>query len=200
MYCDQRSQYIRQKSKKNSFRGNYMRKYGTVFILEKCTFFNFFVVCPSQLWKYHFLIAIFFAILNNEKIRFTRKLKRESYPNCKILYKGLPQLSWSSFLFVCSSFHDLIKSAGPWASGRHICGGHQLSNLRTSNFLDRFYDVKTWSKSRSLWATHLRFWQYPFFWLPGLTIFGASDLVTADSNFNYHSGFHEPVFHATVHW
>ena len=29
MYCDQRSQYIRQKSKKRSFRGNYMRKYGT---------------------------------------------------------------------------------------------------------------------------------------------------------------------------
>ena len=28
MYCDQRSQYIRPKSKKNSFRGNYMRKYG----------------------------------------------------------------------------------------------------------------------------------------------------------------------------
>ena len=28
MYCDQRSQYIRSMSKKNSFRGNYMRKYG----------------------------------------------------------------------------------------------------------------------------------------------------------------------------
>ena len=28
MYCDQRPQYIRPKSKKNSFRGNYMRKYG----------------------------------------------------------------------------------------------------------------------------------------------------------------------------
>ena len=28
MYWDQRSQYIRPKSKKNSFRGNYMRKYG----------------------------------------------------------------------------------------------------------------------------------------------------------------------------
>ena len=31
MYCDQRSQYIRPKSKKNSFRGNYMRKYGKHF-------------------------------------------------------------------------------------------------------------------------------------------------------------------------
>ena len=30
MYCDQRSQYIRPKSKKNSFRGNYMRKYGSL--------------------------------------------------------------------------------------------------------------------------------------------------------------------------
>ena len=28
MYCDQRSQYIGLNSKKNSFRGNYMRKYG----------------------------------------------------------------------------------------------------------------------------------------------------------------------------
>ena len=28
MYCQQRSQYTRPKSKKNSFRGNYMRKYG----------------------------------------------------------------------------------------------------------------------------------------------------------------------------
>ena len=28
MYCYQRSQYIRLNSKKNSFRGNYMRKYG----------------------------------------------------------------------------------------------------------------------------------------------------------------------------
>ena len=28
MYCDQRSQYIRPSSKKNSFRGNYSRKYG----------------------------------------------------------------------------------------------------------------------------------------------------------------------------
>ena len=28
MYCDQRSQYIRTNSKKNSFRGNYSRKYG----------------------------------------------------------------------------------------------------------------------------------------------------------------------------
>ena len=27
MYCDQRSQYIRPKSKKNNFRGNYLRKY-----------------------------------------------------------------------------------------------------------------------------------------------------------------------------
>ena len=31
MYCHQRSQYIRPKSKKNSFCGNYMRKYGTSF-------------------------------------------------------------------------------------------------------------------------------------------------------------------------
>ena len=30
MYWDQRSQYIRPKSKKNSFRGNYMRKYGNL--------------------------------------------------------------------------------------------------------------------------------------------------------------------------
>ena len=29
MYCDERSQYIRLNSKKNSFRGNYSRKYGT---------------------------------------------------------------------------------------------------------------------------------------------------------------------------
>ena len=29
MYCEQRSQYIRPNSKKNSFRGNYSRKYGT---------------------------------------------------------------------------------------------------------------------------------------------------------------------------
>ena len=29
MYCDQRSQYIRPKSKKNSFRGNYVRKHGS---------------------------------------------------------------------------------------------------------------------------------------------------------------------------
>ena len=28
MYCHQRSQYIRLNSKKNSFRGNYSRKYG----------------------------------------------------------------------------------------------------------------------------------------------------------------------------
>ena len=28
MHCDQRSQYIRPNSKKNSFRGNYSRKYG----------------------------------------------------------------------------------------------------------------------------------------------------------------------------
>ena len=30
MYWDQRLQYIRPKSKKNSFRGNYMRKYGII--------------------------------------------------------------------------------------------------------------------------------------------------------------------------
>ena len=29
---------------------------------------TFFVVCPSQLWKHHFLTAIFFTILTNEKI------------------------------------------------------------------------------------------------------------------------------------
>ena len=29
-YCDQRSQYIRLNSKKNSFHGNYSRKYGTL--------------------------------------------------------------------------------------------------------------------------------------------------------------------------
>ena len=32
MYCDQRWQYIRLNSKKNSFRGNYSRKYGIYFI------------------------------------------------------------------------------------------------------------------------------------------------------------------------
>ena len=32
MYYDQRSHYIRLDPKKNSFRGNYMRKYGNLFI------------------------------------------------------------------------------------------------------------------------------------------------------------------------
>ena len=32
MYYDQGSQYKRPKSKKNSFRGNYMRKYGIYFL------------------------------------------------------------------------------------------------------------------------------------------------------------------------
>ena len=31
MYCDQRSQYIKPKSKKNSFQENFMRKYGMCF-------------------------------------------------------------------------------------------------------------------------------------------------------------------------
>jgi hypothetical protein len=31
-------------------------------------FFTFSLVYPSYLWKYHFLIAIFFAVLKNEKI------------------------------------------------------------------------------------------------------------------------------------
>ena len=35
MYCEQRSQYIRFNSKKNSFRGNYWRKYGTSNIFLK---------------------------------------------------------------------------------------------------------------------------------------------------------------------
>ena len=34
MYCYQRSQYIRLHSKKNSFRGNYMRKYGMYFLIS----------------------------------------------------------------------------------------------------------------------------------------------------------------------
>ena len=33
MYCDQRSQYIRLNSKKNSFRGNYSRKYGSIILI-----------------------------------------------------------------------------------------------------------------------------------------------------------------------
>ena len=33
MCCDQRSQYIRLNSKKNSFRGNYLRKYGSFRII-----------------------------------------------------------------------------------------------------------------------------------------------------------------------
>ena len=32
MYCDERSQYIRLNSKKNSFRGNYSQKYGKWFL------------------------------------------------------------------------------------------------------------------------------------------------------------------------
>ena len=35
MYCFQRSQYIRLNSKKNSFRGNYSRKYGICLIFLK---------------------------------------------------------------------------------------------------------------------------------------------------------------------
>ena len=34
MYCHQRSQYIRSPSKKYSFRGNYSRKYGILFIMS----------------------------------------------------------------------------------------------------------------------------------------------------------------------
>ena len=52
----------------HSFKNFFQRDPYSTYSLKVSTFFTFFVVCPSQLWKYHFLIAIFFAILNNEKI------------------------------------------------------------------------------------------------------------------------------------
>ena len=42
MYSDQRSQYIRQKSKKNSFRGNYSRKYGR--LINKAGLCNYVII------------------------------------------------------------------------------------------------------------------------------------------------------------
>ena len=43
MYCDQRSQYVRLNSKKNSFHGNYSRKYGIC---------NFAIKGATTHWKY----------------------------------------------------------------------------------------------------------------------------------------------------
>ena len=43
MYCDQRSQYIRPKSKKNSFRGNYSRKYGIWFQFQEILLSSAFI-------------------------------------------------------------------------------------------------------------------------------------------------------------
>ena len=50
MYCDQRSQYIRLNSKKNSFRGNYSRKYGRLKKTIVCTAVLRKELRRSQLW------------------------------------------------------------------------------------------------------------------------------------------------------
>ena len=47
MYCNQRSQYIRPNSKKNSFRGNYSRKYGIQNLLNRCIH----EFCESHFWR-----------------------------------------------------------------------------------------------------------------------------------------------------
>ena len=43
MYYDQRSQYIRLNSKKNSFRGNYSRKYGNLEVINDSQLMNVFI-------------------------------------------------------------------------------------------------------------------------------------------------------------
>ena len=57
MYCNQRSQYIRPISKKNSFRGNYSRKYGIC--IQLCspwivTRYTIKVINNNKLWNNFF--------------------------------------------------------------------------------------------------------------------------------------------------
>ena len=73
MYCDQRSQYIRLNSKKNSFRGNYTRKYG-ICIVKSCeTKVSFFA---KKKWALQLItkLDMSFCYLYIQKISFGRTL------------------------------------------------------------------------------------------------------------------------------
>ena len=49
MYCDQRSKYIRLNLKKNSFRGNYSRKYGMRLVEISMFSLNHVIVRPTKI-------------------------------------------------------------------------------------------------------------------------------------------------------
>ena len=63
MYCHQRSQYIRLNSKKNSFRGNYSRKYG---IYKIRTLVNFLGDADESNFYMSFQMALHFNAVDND--------------------------------------------------------------------------------------------------------------------------------------
>ena len=75
MYCHQKSQYIRPNSKKNSFHGNYSRKYGK--------------------WKvdHKEKLQVLFLYISKLKVRQSRK----------VFFKQtiLPKNEWTNSLFFC---------------------------------------------------------------------------------------------------
>ena len=62
MYCGQRSKYIRLNSKKNSFHGNYSRKYGSQFDFKTCHFLK-------SDFQQRMTTAVFFTICRSRTIR-----------------------------------------------------------------------------------------------------------------------------------
>ena len=58
MYCNQRSQYIRPKSKKNSFRGNYSRKHGI------CMYHVIFDILHSNVENSITKVSLYYIIID----------------------------------------------------------------------------------------------------------------------------------------
>ena len=73
MYCQQSSQYIRSNSKKNSFRGNYSRKYGN-------SFFNLEVkIRLGLIFVFHFQVATCHILQFQVKNVFNFALLQQQY-------------------------------------------------------------------------------------------------------------------------
>ena len=76
MYCDQRSQYIRQKSKKNSFCGNYMRKYSIPYFRKQFPrklFFFEFNLMYCDLWLQYIQVRKLFKGGNYSRAETIRR-------------------------------------------------------------------------------------------------------------------------------
>ena len=68
MYCDQRSQYIRLKSKKNSFRGNYSRVY-VIFFVKQIGLWLARVLKPTIRMNSDFPNSVVFHVSRNVPIK-----------------------------------------------------------------------------------------------------------------------------------